>query len=436
MGKRPAIRPGRFRERRLAAFTQTTMVLVLRIPEDIISTILDELSSDIEALKQCSLVSQSFLPLCHKLLFSDICLYHPTRSRGICRLIVDNPSFASYIRTVEIIPGVFSTEFHGRDWVTFEDTKLAPLLQKLHNLHAFSLCKMTSPPIPWNTLPANLRSTILNLSAPSFTLKAVANVPMGHFGQFRCLKALNLINIELDHGHSLDLGPLGSSLLSPQPVGYLESLRLFNYSHINLTCGRHLITVLTNSRSLLKLSRLKCLELFGDLGFTGTIMEVAGQSLQRFVWAGLGGEADYHPIESPFTRFPSSFGTLSALRYLSIDTKFARGHVYDPLPLLAQALARATPRDACALEHFKVYVNLYGCWLMEFTPRDVDSVDEYAIWPALDQALTRPGVYTKLKRVEIGLVCASGKAALAGLSKRRMPMLLKMGVLDMMFPDW
>ncbi|KAF5374489.1 hypothetical protein D9615_009057 [Tricholomella constricta] len=197
-------------------------------------------------------------------------------------------------------------------------------------------------------------------------------------------------------------------------------------------CGRHLVTTLTDPCSSLKLSRLKYLEMSGDHGFTGTIIQAAGQSLQGVDWYGLGKGTDRHP--TPFTRFPSSFSALPALRFLTIGTRFARGRANDPLPLLAQALAGATPRDACAPEQLKVYIDLNGICLLESTPRDVDIVDEYAIWPALDQALTRPGVYTKLKRVEIGLLCAGGKAALAGLSKRRMPMLLEMGVLDIILP--
>ncbi|KAF5374428.1 hypothetical protein D9615_009059 [Tricholomella constricta] len=411
----------------LGLHNNTMMVLSLSIPEDIISTILDELSSDNESLKQCSLVSQSFLPLCHKLLFSSICLNHPTRTRGFYRVITNNVSFASYIRRVEIISSV-SPEFRGRDWVTFEHT-LAPLLQALHNLHAFTLRKNFLPPLPWNTLPADLRSTILDLSVPSITLAHVANVPMGHFRRFICLKDLKLLDIELDHGHPLDLGPLNASLSSPLPVGYLESLEILD----SPMCGRHLVTTLTDPRSSLKLSRLKDLELFGDHGFTGTIMETAGQTLQRVVWYGLGEGTDCHP--TPFTRFPSSFSALPALRFLTIGTKFARGRAYDPLPLLAQALAGATPRDACALEHLKVYISFYGVWKFAITPRDVDTLDEYAFWPALDEALTRPGVYTKLTRVGVGLQVGGSRQAFAGLPKRRMPMLLEKGVLYMMFTD-
>ncbi|KAF5374437.1 hypothetical protein D9615_009042 [Tricholomella constricta] len=395
------------------------MALSLSIPEDIISTILDELSSDIVSLEQCSLVSRSFLPLSQKHLFSSICLDHSTRIRGFYRLITNNAAFASYIRRVEIInfddPG-------GRDWVMFEHT-LVPLLQTLHNLHAFTLRNRFGPPLPWNTLPANLRSAILDLSVPSITLEYVVDVPMGHFARLVRLKSLKLVEVESDLGHPLDWVPLGASLPSPQPVGYLESLKIVN----SPMCGRHLVTTLTDPRSSLKLSRLKDLEVWGDNGFTGTIMKAAGKSLQRVEWYGLGKEKDYHLDPS---RFPSSFSELRALCSLKITTEFAHGDVDDPLLLLAQALTGATPGDTCALQDLNIFIS-FG-----WTPhRDVRAIDEYVFWPALDKALTRPGVYMELKRVGIGLMVRGGRETFAGLSKRRMPMLLERGVLRMMFDN-
>ncbi|KAF5376264.1 hypothetical protein D9615_008522 [Tricholomella constricta] len=390
----------------------------LSIPQEIISTILNELSSDTDSLKRCSLVSQSFLPHCHKLLFSYICLDHPTRSRGLYDLITNNTTFIPYIRKVDII-SIAGSSSRDRDCVIFEDT-LAPLLQTLRNLHAFSLREQGWRNLLWSKLPADLRSTILNLTVTSITLENLRNVPMGHFGRFVCLKNLRLVDMEWDCEIPLELEPLGASFSSPQgPTGYLESLGIVD----SAMCGRHLITTLTDPRSSLKLSRLKELDLsgnHGNHGFAGTIMEAAGQSLQRVVWFDFGEEINPHP--NPFTRVPSSFSALPALRFLTIHTQFACGRACDPLPPLAQALAGATPRDACALEHLKIDIDFYCI------SNDVDIIDKYALWPALDQALARPGVYTELKRVEISLMCDDCREAFAGLSKRRMPMLVEKGV--------
>ncbi|KAF5371014.1 hypothetical protein D9615_010014 [Tricholomella constricta] len=400
------------------------MVLSSFIPEDIISTILDELSDDVQSLKRCSLVSQSFLPHCHKILFSYICLNHPTRSRGLYHMVTNNASFTPYIRTVEIISSAHP-EFDDHDWVTMEPT-LAPLLWTLHNLHAFTLRKKLLSHLPWNTLPGDLRSAILGLSVPAINLTCVTNVPMGHFGRLVCLKKLSLIRIGSDQGHALDLGPLdASSPPSPlQPVGYLESLNISD----SPTCGRHLVTTLTDTRSLLKLSRLKDLEMYGDHDFVGTIMEAAGQSLQSVFLSGLGKDRAYHP--SPFIGLPS-FSTLPALRSLRIITTFTRGHPHDPLPLLAQALAGATPRDTCALQELFIYINLYHVWDVYITPGNVTALEEYAFWPAFDEALARPGAYPKLEKVVVGLLVGCGKEAFAELPKRRMPMLLERGVLEL-----
>ncbi|GLB45586.1 hypothetical protein LshimejAT787_2400440 [Lyophyllum shimeji] len=166
-------------------------LLTMFVPADIVYAILDELSSDPTSLKQCSLVAHSFRTHCHKLLFSHIVLNHPRQSRGLHRAISVNAALAGHIRSVEVVSTV-ADEFRGREWVTIEHT-LAPLLQTLHSLQAFVFRSTCLPPLQWTSLPAELRQAILEISAPSITLRTITGVPMEPFGRLAGLRRLCLM---------------------------------------------------------------------------------------------------------------------------------------------------------------------------------------------------------------------------------------------------
>lgn len=76
------------------------------IPQDIIACIVEELSDDPTALRQCSTVSQSFLTPCRKILFSEIFLtYYPEWQYHCYRLVdvlLDCPEIQSYIRVLRV----------------------------------------------------------------------------------------------------------------------------------------------------------------------------------------------------------------------------------------------------------------------------------------------------------------------------------------------
>ncbi|KAF8072320.1 hypothetical protein FPV67DRAFT_1667743 [Lyophyllum atratum] len=401
------------------------MISGMFVPADIVYIILDKLCSDSTSLKNCARVSRSFHSHCQKLLFSHICLVHPASTRGLYRAISANASLAGYIRTVEVISRI-GVEFRGRDWVTIEHT-LAPLLQSLHNLESFIFRNTYQPALPWSTLPADLRQAILEISAPNITLEYIANPPMGPLGRLVGLKRLSLMDIVSDAEHTLDLGVLGMSPHSHQHLGYLESLKI----KAAPACGQHLVRTLTDSRSRLRLSRLKELELNGNSGFEGAIMEAAGLALERVVWRDLGDQN-----EGPFQTFPSSFSMLPALRSLTLSTQFTRGHPHDPLPLLAQALANATAQDACSLAHLEIDIDFYGVWKFAITQRDIEFLEQYAFWAALNQSLIRPGVYSKLERVTVILRIGGGVEAFSSLPRRRLKGLLDIGVLNMVYKNF
>ncbi|GLB45592.1 hypothetical protein LshimejAT787_2400500 [Lyophyllum shimeji] len=394
-------------------------LLTMFVPADIVYAILDELSSDPTSLKQCSLVAHSFRTHCHKLLFSHIVLNRPRQSRGLYRTISCNAALAGHIRTVEVVSTV-ADEFRGREWVTIEHT-LAPLLQTLHSLQAFVFRSTCLPPLQWTSLPVELRQAILEISAPSITLRLITGVPMEPFGRLAGLRRLCLMGTASDGDHAHDLTSFGSSPKYPQAIGYLEALEI----RASYSCGHHLVRTLTDPRSRLRISRLKALVLSGNGGFADKIIDAAGSTLERIAWTALG-EAD----DGPFTTFPSSLASLPAL-----STKFARGHPHDPLPLLAHALSNLTPSSASPLTHLSITISFYGVWKFAITPRDVAAVDTYALWPLLDAALARPEVYPSLRDVTVVLRVGGAASTFGALARRRLGSLLERGVLRMVFMD-
>lgn len=271
---------------------------MLLIPADIIYAIIDEIRTDTHTLKQCSLVSRSFLSYSHRHLFAAIQLDHPTQCRGLYRVLMQNPSLVSYIRRLVIVANV-KPEFRGRDWVTIENT-LSTVILMLHNLHAFTLRNTFERPIAWDVLPIDFRSAILDLSTTgihTITLHNLANLPIANFSRFLRLKQLQLLDIHMDHDHSINVNAWLASLLRPktQPrrittekQGHLESLDIQG----SKVSGRQLVDALMHPKSLLGLTKLQDLTLYGNCSFAKDIMCVAAPELEHIVWKGLGREKE------------------------------------------------------------------------------------------------------------------------------------------------
>lgn len=425
------------------------MVLsVHSIPADIIYAIIDEICTDAYTLRQCSLVSRSFLPHSHKHLFSTIQLDHPVPCRGLYRVLMNNPSLACYIRTLIVITNV-KPEFRGRDWVTIENT-LPTVLLMLHNLHTLTIRNTFERPLLWDVLPTELRSALLDLSTTpirTITLDRLGNLPMLQFNRFSHLRRFCLLDLYMDHEHSVTTRGATTGLHHPnskrfQHKGYLESLDIQG----STMSGRQLITALIHPQSPLSLARLRDLTLRGNSSFAHDIMVASGKALERVVWNGLGEEKEgtsanylgsYHHscFKGRFMLGPSSLGVMPNLTSLIISTKFARGHAHDPLPWLADALTATTTSDCASLEELTILVDFYGVWKFSITARDMLDLYEYALWPAVDAALTRPGVYASLKLVTVGLKVGGGLDTFKLLAARKMPRLMTAGILRMVYTD-
>ena len=173
---------------------------MVAIPQDIIYYIIEAVSDDRRSLRECALVSTSFLLPCRKHLFSKLQVslngYHDHGPYGICQLepgeklerlhqlLVENPVLQSFVKSITIEPRNRSFEWNC--------TPLIAILRlPFCSLESFSI---HPGPMKWNDFSNELKDTILTIIHSS-TIKTLcvehALVPIVLF------LGLNLTKLEL-----------------------------------------------------------------------------------------------------------------------------------------------------------------------------------------------------------------------------------------------
>jgi hypothetical protein len=74
----------------------------MEVPQDIIDNVIAAVGDDTRVLKQCTLVSSSFLLPSRKQLFSRISLRSDKPCQGIHEFLVQNPVIQSFVRTITL----------------------------------------------------------------------------------------------------------------------------------------------------------------------------------------------------------------------------------------------------------------------------------------------------------------------------------------------
>ena len=132
------------------------MVFSVPIPSDIVHDVLDYLRDDVNTLKACAIVSQSFLPLSRKHLFFAIHIDHFHLSRRLYDLLRQKPEIAEYIREL------YFDDIVGRGMQAWQclvtDQATCRMLPTLHCLRRLSLSPAVI--IDWNSLPNDLISAL------------------------------------------------------------------------------------------------------------------------------------------------------------------------------------------------------------------------------------------------------------------------------------
>jgi hypothetical protein len=164
----------------------------IMIPQDIIDNVIAAVGDDTRLLKQCTLVSSSFLLPSRKQLFSRISLQSKHRCREIYQFLVQNPVIKSFVRSISV----------KRMW----DRKTAnwmngrPLLAILRltfcHLECFSINVCPEFAWTWNSFGSELKDAFLNIvhlsTLKTLSLRGIIEVPITLF------HTAHLTTLELD----------------------------------------------------------------------------------------------------------------------------------------------------------------------------------------------------------------------------------------------
>jgi len=176
----------------------TSEKVSVAIPQDIIDHIIAAIGVDTHLLKQCALVSSSFLIPSRKQLFSKIYIRDDQASQRLYRVFIQNPAIQSFVRSLDVHP----------HW----DSLDSPLLLAILRL---SFCCLESFSIDlwnawnWNNLSCELKDALSNIihssTLKTLHLKDVANVPTTLFLDIVHLTELTLTSVRFDGEQSTSL---------------------------------------------------------------------------------------------------------------------------------------------------------------------------------------------------------------------------------------
>jgi hypothetical protein len=175
------------------------------IPQDIIDNVIAAVGHDKHVLKQCALVSSSFLLPSRKQLFSEISLRGDQASQRLHQYLVQNPVIQSFVRDITI----------NQEWNTTSELNSTSLLAILRLpfccLERFSI--ISWHPWHWNSFSSEMKDALSNIihssTLKTLYLKKVVNVPITLF-----LGIVHLTKLELDCLSPNDFGGEQSSSLT------------------------------------------------------------------------------------------------------------------------------------------------------------------------------------------------------------------------------
>ena len=224
--------------------TNSHMAKSIDIPQDIIDSVIAAVSDDTHLLKQCSLVSSSFLHPSRKHLFSKIFITNYKTCQGIHHLLIQNPVIQTFVKhiTWKIV----------RRWIN-SPSLLAILQLPFCCLESFSIfsrnhhatsCVMdpsedcSSEPWDWNSFSSEMKDALSNimLSSPIKTpfLEGITNIPTTFFLHTTHLTTLELYSITSgdfcdDISSSLTLA--GSKGVAPMASDIVIDRCVWNYGY-------------------------------------------------------------------------------------------------------------------------------------------------------------------------------------------------------------
>ena len=166
----------------------------VEIPQEIIDTIVGQLSGHDDALRSCSLVSRSFLDPSHRNLFAIILLDGIEKTKRLHELLMFNSQLSSYIRDltfVVAIPVDMTAQRLLSDWLQAHDNALTSILRNVPHLRHLALGDFRSYYLDWNMLSSDLQSVLSELFQSPF----LATIKIFRF--------TNLLNLKGPNNHRI-----------------------------------------------------------------------------------------------------------------------------------------------------------------------------------------------------------------------------------------
>ena len=171
------------------------------IPQDIIDNVIAAVGDDKCSLKQCALVSFSFLLPSRKKLFSRISLRSDQNCQRIHQIFVQNPTIQSFVRTITLIEDMIASwGSETSEWMN--GTSLLTILRlPFCFLECFSIIVRQHEwgwaPLNWNYFSSEVQDALLNIiyspTLKTLSLSGIAKLPMNFF-----LRIVHLTTLELD----------------------------------------------------------------------------------------------------------------------------------------------------------------------------------------------------------------------------------------------
>jgi hypothetical protein len=167
----------------------------MEIPQDIIDNVIAAVGDDTGVLKQCTLVSSSFLLPSRKQLFSGMTIESDETCQGIHQFLIQNPVIQSFVRdiTLKVV-----NRYHNKisDWIN-GTSLLAILRLPFSRLECFSVRgNWDGFTWNWNSFSSELKDALSNIihssTLKTLSLKDSTNVPITYFFH------LHLTTLELD----------------------------------------------------------------------------------------------------------------------------------------------------------------------------------------------------------------------------------------------
>ena len=195
------------------------MVNSVEIPQDIIDNVIAALGDDKRSLKQCALVSSSFLPPSRKRLFYSISFGSNVEAcHRLHQILVQNPVIRSFVRRI--------TFNHPGSKLAFDKSLLAILQLPFCHLEEFSLSNVYwtwgGTTVNWSGFSGELKDALSTLiHSPTLKilyLRGVKNVPITLFLGIAHLAKLHLNSFSLNYS-----GNKQPSSLTPNGVATTAS---------------------------------------------------------------------------------------------------------------------------------------------------------------------------------------------------------------------